>query len=171
MSEHFSGYLEQFLRELRKEIGNDIEISVRSSGPEKYALRGRDWVKSGLINTIVDGNWYSGNGPRPTIGATIAAAGDKGRAYAIAEAGDVDPKKGWGKRPGWLSAEAIEALSGHYRDKGAHAGIYESTLFTYYRPAPGRAASGVGTAKMSDDSNATACAAHSIWQASFSSEP
>jgi hypothetical protein len=90
-------------------------------------------VKSGLINTIVDGNWYSGYGPRPTIDATIAAAGEKGHAYAIAETLDVDSKKGWGRRPGWLSPEAMDALARHYRDKGAHRfGIYESTIFTYY---------------------------------------
>ena len=29
--------------------------------------------EAGLINTIVDGHWYSGNGPRSTIDATVAA--------------------------------------------------------------------------------------------------
>jgi hypothetical protein len=35
-----------FLVELRKEIGDDIEISVRCSGPSKYALRGKEWIVS-----------------------------------------------------------------------------------------------------------------------------
>ncbi|MBY0527865.1 MAG: hypothetical protein K2R98_30995 [Gemmataceae bacterium] len=133
INEHLSGYLEEFLKELRKELGNDIEISVRCSGPDKYAMRGADWIKSGLINTIVDGNWYSGNGPRPTIDATVSAAGTKGKAYAIAEDWDVDPNKSWQRRPGLLSPEAILALSKHYRDKGVHRfGIYESTEFTWH---------------------------------------
>ena len=44
-----------FLVELRKETGDDIEISVRRSGPSKYALRGKEWIAAGLIDTIVDG--------------------------------------------------------------------------------------------------------------------
>ena len=92
IKEHLEGYLELFLRELRKEVGDDIEISVHSRGPDSFGLRGKEWIKSGLINTIVDGNYYSGNLPRPTIEDTIAAAGVKGHAYAIAEPGDIDPK-------------------------------------------------------------------------------
>lgn len=137
VNEHLSQYLELFLRDLRERLGKrtgpKIEISVRSSGPEKYSLRGKDWIASGLINTIVDGNWYSGNGPRPTIDATVAAAGTQGRAYAIAEPSDVDPKKGWQRRPGGLSSEAILALSKVYHEKGVHRfGVYESTEFTWY---------------------------------------
>jgi hypothetical protein len=132
-SEHQSQYLEAFLRDLRKEIGPKIEISVRSSGPNKYALRGREWIAEGLINTIVDGNWYSGNGPRPTIDAAVAAVGSRGLAFAIAEPNDVDPAKNWQRRPGWLSPEAILALSKYYRDKGVDRfGIYESTIFTWH---------------------------------------
>ena len=33
VQEHLSGYLRLFLVELRKEIGPDIEISIRCSGP------------------------------------------------------------------------------------------------------------------------------------------
>src|SRR5262249_10870803 len=71
VQEHLAQYLQQFLVELRKEIGKDIEIGVRSSGPSKFALRGKEWIDKGLINTIVDGNWYSGYGPRPTIDETV----------------------------------------------------------------------------------------------------
>lgn len=133
--EHISEYLRLFLVDLRKELGKDIEISVRSSGPSKYALRGKDWIAEGLIDTIVDGNWYSGNGPRPTIGETVAAAEARtphGKAFAIAESSDVDPQKSWQRRPGDLSAEAILALAKHYSGRGVDSfGIYESTIFTW----------------------------------------
>jgi hypothetical protein len=81
----------------------------------------------------VDGNWYSGNGPRPTITETVEAAGRRGKAYAIAETFDVDPKHYWQKRKGILSAAAIRALAEHYSGTGvAGFGIYESTMFTWY---------------------------------------
>lgn len=132
-NEHLAGYLREFLVELRREIGKDIEISVRTSGPMGFALRGKEFIDAGLIDTIVDGNWYSGNGPRPTIADTVKAVGTRGKAQAVAEASDVDPQKGWSRRPGWLSAEAILALNRHYSGKGvANFGIYESTLFTWY---------------------------------------
>jgi len=133
VQEHLAQYLRLFLIDLRKEIGNKIEISVRCSGPGKYALRGKDWIAEGLIDAVVDGNWYSGNGPRPTISETIEAAQKRGKAMAIAEAYDVDPSKNWARRPGDLSPEAILALSRHYSGGGvASFGLYESTIFTYY---------------------------------------
>lgn len=133
VNEHLSQYLRQFLIEMRKELGTDIEIGVRCRGPHAFAFKGKEWIAEGLINTIVDGNWYSGNGPRPTIAATVEAAGTKGQAFAIAEPGNVDPKKGYQKLPGTLSAEAILALGHHYSGKGVHRfGLYESTEFTYY---------------------------------------
>jgi hypothetical protein len=133
VNEFISEYLRLFLVDLRKEIGKDIEISVRSSGPIKYGLRAKEWIEQGLINTIVDGNWYSGNGPRPTIAASVEAAGTRGKAQAIAETLNVDPDKGWGRRPGWLSPHAIKSLARHYSGKGVDCfGIYESTIFTWY---------------------------------------
>ncbi len=130
--EHLAGYLEAFLVDLRKEIGPKIEISVRSRGPEEFGLRGKQWIESGLINTIVDGNYYSGNGPRPTIEATIAAAGARGHAMAVAESNDVDPQNKWKVREGTLSSEAITALAKQYSEKGADSfGLYESTYFTW----------------------------------------
>lgn len=133
VNEHLSSYLELFLIDLRKAIGPKVEISVRSSGPNGFALNGERWIKSGLINTIVDGNWYSGYGPRPTIDATVAAVGSQGRALALAEPFDVDPANKWKARPGILSSEAILALTRLYRDKGVHGfGVYESTLFTWH---------------------------------------
>lgn len=133
VQEHLSQYLEAFLRDLHREIGPDVEISVRSSGPDKYALRGARWIQEGLIDTLVDGHWYSGNGPRPTIAATRAAVGTRGRAYAVAESYDVDPHNNWERRPGWPSVEAIEAWSRLYREQGVHRfGLYESTVFTWY---------------------------------------
>jgi hypothetical protein len=132
VQEHLSSYFRLFLVDLRKAVGKDLEISVRSSGPDQFALRGKEWIEEGLINSIIDGNWYSGNGPRPTIDATVAAVGKKGRAYAIIETGDVDPLKNWAKRPGTLSVEAIEAFTNVYRGKKlAGFGLYESTVFTY----------------------------------------
>jgi hypothetical protein len=131
-TEHLAGYLEAFLTELRREIGPKIEISVRSAGPENFGLRGKKWIESGLINTIVDGNYYSGNGPRASIDATIAAAGIRGLATAVAESKDVDSQNKWKEREGTLSAEAITALAKHYSEKGADSfGLYESTLFTW----------------------------------------
>src|SRR5205823_6664633 len=61
VQEHLASYFRQFLVDLRKAVGKDIEISVRSSGPDKYALRGKEWIAEGLINTLIDGHWYSGN--------------------------------------------------------------------------------------------------------------
>jgi hypothetical protein len=140
VQEHLAGYLRSFLVELRKAVGPKVEIAVRSSGPDKYALRGKAWVAEGLVDTLIDGNWYSGNGPRPTITATVAAAARKARTgwlpawtFAIAEPSDVDPRKGWGRRPGLLSAEALAALARHYSGRGvARFGVYESTPFTWY---------------------------------------
>ena len=46
---------------------------------------------------------------------------------------NVDPDKGWGRRPGWLSPHAIKSLAKHYSGKGVDRfGIYESTIFTWY---------------------------------------
>jgi hypothetical protein len=137
VNEHLSQYLRLFLVELRKEVGPDIEISVRSSGPDKFALRGKEWMAGGLIDTIIDGNWYSGNGPRATIDATVDAASRSGakpgKAFAIAESSDVDPQKAWQRREGVLSPEAIGALARHYSGRGvARFGLYESTYFTWY---------------------------------------
>jgi hypothetical protein len=133
VQEHLSQYFKTFLVDLRKAVGKDIEIAVRSSGPSKFALRGKEWIAEGLIDTIIDGNWYSGYGPRPTISATVEACGDRGKTFAIIEAGDVDPLKNWQRREGELSAEALAAFTKHYSGKGvARIGLYESTLYTYY---------------------------------------
>ena len=133
VQEHLSGYFRLFLEELRKAIGNDIEISVRSSGPDGFALRGQEWIDAGLINTIIDGQWYSGNGVRPTIDATVAAAGTRGKAMAVADLGEVDPKNNW--RPvkgGILSPASIEALAKAYSGRGVAAfGLYESTVHVW----------------------------------------
>jgi hypothetical protein len=146
VQEHLAGYLRAFLVDLRKAVGKDLEIAVRSSGPDKYALRGKEWVDEGLIDTLIDGNWYSGNGPRPTIAATVRAAGTRGKAFAIAEPSDVDPKKGWARRPDDLSPEAIGALAAHYSGRGVDRfGLYESTVFTW-DPARRRAIRAAGWA-------------------------
>src|SRR3954454_15316085 len=114
VQEHLSDYLRLFLVDLRKAVGKEIEIGVRSSGPDKYALRGKEWIADGLIDTILDGHWYSGNGPRPTIDATVKAAGERGKAMAVAESYNVDPKNSWAKREGSLSPDAIAALAAQY---------------------------------------------------------
>lgn len=132
VNEHLSGYLRTFLVDLRKEIGKDIEISVRSRGPDGFALRGKEWIAEGLIDSIVDGNWYSGNGPRSTVGATVEAAGTRGHAYAVIEPWDVDPTKGWNRRMGRIAPETIDALAKAYTGKGLTGiGVYESTEFEW----------------------------------------
>jgi hypothetical protein len=133
VQEHLSEYFRLFLVELRPAIGDKIEISVRCSGPDNYALRGKEWIEAGLINTIVDGHWYSGNGPRPTIDATVKAVGTRGKAMAVAEMFDVDPAKNWQPIKGRvLSPAAIEALAKAYGGRGVSAfGLYESTVFTW----------------------------------------
>lgn len=136
VQEHLSQYFHAFLVELRQAIGNDIEISVRCSGPNNYALRGKEWIDAGLINTIVDGHWYSGNGPRPTMDATLAAVGTRGHAQAAAEISDVDPAKNWQPRKGNLSPETILALAKAYSGRGVSSfGLYESTFHVWYPDA------------------------------------
>ncbi|MEX0586801.1 MAG: hypothetical protein WD176_09160, partial [Pirellulales bacterium] len=125
-----------FLVEMRQAIGSDIEVSVRSSGPSRFALRGKEWIEAGLIDTLVDGHWYSGNGPRPTIDATVEAVGTRGRALAAAEITNVDPQQNWQPRKGILSPEAIGALAESYSGRGvANFGLYESTAHTWYPDA------------------------------------
>lgn len=136
VQEHLSEYFRLFLVELRQAIGNDMEISVRCSGPNNYALRGKEWIDAGLIDTIVDGHWYSGNGPRPTIDATVAAVGTKGRAQAAAEINDVDPQKNWLPSKRLLSPKSILALAEAYSGRGvANFGLYESTAHVWYPDA------------------------------------
>lgn len=130
--EHFSEYFHLFLVELREAIGKDIEISVRCSGPNAFSLRGKEFVEAGLINTIIDGHWYSGNAPRPTIDQTVAAVGTRGKAMAAAESSDVDPDKNWAAIKRELSPRAIGALAKAYSGRGvASFGLYESTLQTW----------------------------------------
>ncbi len=132
IQEHLSEYLRLFLVELREAIGDDIEISVRCSGPNNFALRGKEWIDAGLINTIVDGHWYSGNGPRPTIDATVAAVGTRGKAMAAAEMSRRRSEPGLEARKGVLSPDAIEALAKAYSGRGVAAfGLYESTVHTW----------------------------------------
>jgi hypothetical protein len=144
VQEHLSEYFRLFLVELRGAIGDDVEISVRCSGPNNYALRGKEWIEAGLINTIVDGHWYSGNGPRPTIDATVEAVGTKGKAQAAAEITDVDPQKNWQPKTGILSPEAILALAEAYSGRGVQSfGVYESTAHVW-RPDARRAIRAAG---------------------------
>jgi hypothetical protein len=136
VQEHLSGYLRQFLVDLRQAVGNDIEIAVRSSGSESFALRGKEWIAAGLINTIIDGHWYSGNGVRPTIDATVKAVGRQGQAWAVAEFSAVDPQRNWQRGEGFLSPEAILALAQAYSGRGvARFGLYESTVHTWFPDA------------------------------------
>jgi hypothetical protein len=122
-----------FLVELRQAVGNEIEISVRCSGPDNFGMRGKEFIDAGLINTIVDAHWYSGNGPRPTMDATIAAVGTKGKAFAGADHfDDADPKNNWARRKGLLSPETVVALAKAYSGRGvASFGLYESTLHVW----------------------------------------
>jgi hypothetical protein len=136
VQEHLAEYFRLFLVELRRAIGDEIEISVRCSGPNNYALRGKEWIEAGLIDTIVDGHWYSGNGPRPTIDATVAAVGTRGKALAAAEITDVDPEKNWQPKKNSLSPASILALSKAYSGRGvARFGLYESTFHVWYPDA------------------------------------
>jgi hypothetical protein len=135
--DHLADLFELFLRELRQEIGNDIEISVRSRGPDAFGLRGKEMVDAGLVDTIIDGNWYTRNILRP-IETTLAAVGDKGRAFAIAEFENVDPAT-QARKSGTFDAEAILAYARHYSEKRVHQfGLYESNIFVW-RPELRRA--------------------------------
>lgn len=81
---------------------------------------------------------------RVDAGGRADFAGSRGKAYAIAESGDVDPQAGWKKRDGNLSPEAITALAKHYSGHGvARFGLYESTIFTW-NPATRRAVGAAG---------------------------
>lgn len=133
IQELFSEYLRAFLTELRAAVGPDIEIAVRCRGPEAFGFRGKEFIEAGLVNTIVDAHYYSGNGPRPTIDETVVAAGTKGKALAGADHfDDVDPKNNWARRKGFLSPEAIEALAKAYSGRGVTSfGLYESTLHVW----------------------------------------
>jgi len=65
--------------------------------------------------------------------SSVEAAGNKGKAYAIADPGNVDPDKGFARLPGTLSPKAIQALASQYSGKGvSRFGLYESTEFTFY---------------------------------------
>jgi hypothetical protein len=111
---------------------------VRSRGPDAFGLRGKAMIDAGLINTIIDGNWYSGNRPRPTIEAPRAACGDKGQALAVAEFENIDPTT-YARKPGTFDAEAILSFARHYSQKQAHGfGLYESNIFVW-RPELRRA--------------------------------
>jgi hypothetical protein len=130
--QHLSEYFRLFLVELRQAIGDKIEISVRCSGPDAFSLKGKEFIEAGLINTIVDGQWYSGNGPRPTIDQTVAAVGTRGRAEAAADMADVDPEQKWKSRKGVLSPDSILALTKAYSGRGvASFGLYESTVHAW----------------------------------------
>jgi hypothetical protein len=133
IQELFSEYLRAFLVELRAAVGPDIEIAVRCRGPEAFGFRGKEFIEAGLVNTIMDAHWYSGNGPRPTIDATVAAVGTKGKALAGADHfDDVDPANNWARRKGFLSPGSVEALAKAYSGRGVTAfGLYESTLHVW----------------------------------------
>jgi hypothetical protein len=127
-----SGYLRAFLVALRKAIGDSIEISVRTCGPDGFGLRGKEWIEAGLIDTIVDGQWPHGNKPRSTIDATVAAAASRGKAMAAADYFDAEAKNDWAPRPGPVLAETIAALAQAYSGRGVSSfGLYESTVFTW----------------------------------------
>ena len=146
VQQHLSEYLRLFLVDLRKAVGDDMEITIRCAGPSNYALRGREWIEAGLIDTIVDGNWNSGNQPRPTVEATVKAAGARGRAFVVAEAGDVyyDRTRGWVERKGHLRPRGILDLAKHYSGRGIERfGLYESTIHTW-DPARRRAIRAAG---------------------------
>ncbi|WP_395749208.1 hypothetical protein [Prosthecobacter sp.] len=145
VQEHFSDYLRLFLVELRAAIGNDIEISVRCSGPDNFGLRGSEFIEAGLVNTIIDGHWYSGNAPRPTMDATVAAVGTRGRAMAAAEISiDVDPANQWKATKALLSPTSITALANAYSGRGVTSfGLYESTMHVW-RPDARRAIRAAG---------------------------
>ena len=130
IQELFSEYLRLFLVDLRAALGKDIEISVRCRGPEAFGFRGKEFIEAGLVNAIIDGHWYSGNGPRPTIDETVAAVGTRGLAMGASDNfSDVDPANGWKPTKGLLSPNGIKALAAAYSGRGVAAfGLYESTL-------------------------------------------
>ena len=133
VQEHLSTYLRQFLVDLRKEIGNEIEVAIRCDGPDKFAFKGKEWIEEGLV----DGIFNSGSGgstPRSSINASIAAVGNRGKVYVVASANsDVDPKDVSKNRPGLLSPNGLRTLARHYSGRGITGfGVYESSISLRY---------------------------------------
>jgi len=127
--EHLSGYLRQFLVDVRKEIGNEIQIAVRCDGPDKFAFKGQQWIEEGLVNAIFNSG-SGGSAPRSSITASLAAAGQRGAVYAVVHANsDVDPRRVSQARKGLLTPASLQALAGHYSGRGIRGvGIYESSI-------------------------------------------
>jgi hypothetical protein len=133
VQEHLSQYLHAFLVDVRKELGKEVQLIVRCAGPRNFAFRGKEWVAEGLVDGILDGNWYSGSGPRSTIGDTVTACGDRALPYAVIEPGDVDPTKNWTPRAGIARPDTLLAFARHYSGRGvAGFGLYSSGDFTWY---------------------------------------
>lgn len=125
-------FFEAFLKELRQAVGPTVEISVRSRNADGFALDGEKFVKAGLVDTILDSSYGAGVAlPRPEIEKTLAAVGNKGRAFAVTEPFNVDPTT-WTKKPGGLDAPGLLALAKLYHEKKVHGfGVYESASFIF----------------------------------------
>jgi hypothetical protein len=128
--EHHSSYIVSFLRDMRQALPG-IEISARIRNMREFGLDAPTWVREGLVDTIVEGNWNSSNRPRLVEQGVLAVTqGTPVKSYVIAETSD------WAEpvpTRTWLSADEIVAYSRIYRDKGVNRfGLYESTMFLWY---------------------------------------
>jgi hypothetical protein len=128
--EHHSGYILAFMRDLRKALPG-LEISARIRNMNEFGLDAAAWVREGLVDTIVEGNWNSTNQPRDVERGVLAVtSGTSTKPYVIAETSD------WGEplpTRTWFSADDIVRYARIYRDKGiARFGLYESTIFLWY---------------------------------------
>ena len=132
IGEHHSGYINRFLREVRKALPG-IEISARIRNMNEFGLDAAAWVREGLVDTIIEGNWYTPNRPRDVEKGVLAVTrGTPVRAYVVAET----ETPGWTtpvEQRRWFSAADILDYARVYREKGiGRFGLYESTIFLWY---------------------------------------
>jgi len=128
--EHLSQYLKLFLVELRREVGNDMDIRFRLLRTRAdYALRGRNGCR-GAPDTIKRRNWYSGNAPVRPSTATVDAAGSVAMPWPSPIEATSDRKKAGAPYPALFSAERQHACP-TYSAEGRTLSDYETTLFTW----------------------------------------
>jgi hypothetical protein len=127
---HHSEYVKLFLRDLRAALPG-IEISARIRNMNEFGLDASAWVREGLVDTIVEGNWYTPNRPRDVEkGVLSVTGGTPVRAYVVAETSDWNTPVATRR---WFSAEEILEHARVYRSKGiGRFGLYESTIFLWY---------------------------------------
>jgi hypothetical protein len=130
ISAHHSRYILLFLRDLRRSVPG-LELTARIRNMNEFGLDAAAWIREGLVDSIMEGNWYSGNEPRDVERGVLSITRGTGvKGYVIAESDDwLIPAE---TRP-LLSAEQIVSYARGYRRTGIDRfGLYESTIFLWY---------------------------------------